>query len=326
MTSKPLAEALEEAFQRCRDLDASLSERLDSLANAVRTLSPPFADAVDRLVTRLQRSGAGETAPQVGEPMPPFHLPDEAGRIVSLNQLLSKGPVAVTFHRGHWCPYCRLNTNALAQAQKEIEREGSQIVAIMPDRQQFAEEFRSELNARFPILTDMDNGYALTLNLAIWGRGGNGADDFSGRLGYPELPRQYLLDASHSSYFCRTQGWTRRGTLRRSRLSQTHGDRKHDRSAEKRTLNLVCGERPIGRTQHLQHRGRRRSALTARHTIEIDGAAELHAFDGRLLQCFRARNAAGNERNAQIGFEQGDQIAFRGQLVAPIDIEVMAAN
>jgi peroxiredoxin len=168
MTSKPLAEALEEAFQRCRDLDASLSERLDSLANAVRTLSPPFADAVDRLVTRLQRSGAGETAPQVGEPMPPFHLPDEAGRIVSLDQLLSKGPVAVTFHRGHWCPYCRLNTNALAQAQKEIEREGSQIVAIMPDRQQFAEEFRTELNARFPILTDMDNGYALTLNLAIW--------------------------------------------------------------------------------------------------------------------------------------------------------------
>ena len=168
MTSKPLAEALEEAFQHCRDMDASLSERLDSLAQAVRKLSPPFADAVDRLVTRLQQSGVGETAPQVGEPLPPFHLPDEAGRIVSLNELLSKGPVAVTFHRGHWCPYCRLNTNALAQAQKEAEREGSQIVAIMPDRQQFAEEFKNESNARFPVLTDMDNGYALSLNLVFW--------------------------------------------------------------------------------------------------------------------------------------------------------------
>jgi peroxiredoxin len=168
MTSKPLAEALEEAFQHCRDMDASLRERLDSLAQAVRKLSPPFADAVDRLVTRLQKSGVGETAPQVGEPLPPFHLPDEAGRIVSLDALLSKGPVAVTFHRGHWCPYCRLNTNALAQAQKEVEREGSQIVAIMPDRQQFAEEFKNESNARFPILTDMDNGYALSLNLVFW--------------------------------------------------------------------------------------------------------------------------------------------------------------
>ena len=168
MTSKPLAEALEEAFQHCRDMDASLRERLDSLAQAVRKLSPPFADAVDRLVTRLQKSGVGETAPQVGEPLPPFHLPDEAGRIVSLDALLSKGPVAVTFHRGHWCPYCRLNTNALAQAQKEVEREGSQIVAIMPDRQQFAEEFKNESNARFPVLTDMDNGYALSLNLVFW--------------------------------------------------------------------------------------------------------------------------------------------------------------
>jgi len=168
MTSKPLAEALEEAFRHCRDMDASLSERLDSLARAVRKLSPPFADAVDRLVSRLQKSGVGETAPQVGEPLPPFHLPDEAGRIVSLDALLSKGPIAVTFHRGHWCPYCRLNTNALAQAQKEVEREGSQIVAIMPDRQQFAEEFKNESNARFPVLTDMDNGYALSLNLVFW--------------------------------------------------------------------------------------------------------------------------------------------------------------
>ena len=168
MTSKPLAEALEEAFQHCRDLDASLNERLDLFADSVRALSPAFADAVDRLVVRLQKSGAGESAPQVGDPMPPFHLPDEAGHLVSLDELLSRGPVAVTFHRGHWCPYCRLNTSALAKAQKEIEADGSQIIAIMPDRQQFAEEIKTESNARFPILTDMDNGYALSLNLAIW--------------------------------------------------------------------------------------------------------------------------------------------------------------
>jgi peroxiredoxin len=168
MTSKPLPDVLEEAFRHCRDMEGSLGERLDSFARAVRTLSPPFADAVDRLVSRLQQSGAGQNAPQVGEPMPPFHLPDEAGRVVSLDRLLSKGPVAVTFHRGHWCPYCRLNTRALAQAQSEIERNGSQIVAIMPDRQQFAETFKTESHARFPILTDMDNGYALSLNLVVW--------------------------------------------------------------------------------------------------------------------------------------------------------------
>jgi peroxiredoxin len=149
-------------------MEGSLGERLDSFARAVRTLSPPFADAVDRLVSRLQKSGAGQNAPQVGEPMPPFHLPDEAGRVISLDRWLSKGPIAVTFHRGHGCPYCRLNTKALAQAQTEIENNGGQIVAIMPDRQQFAETFKTESQARFPILTDVDNGYALSLNLVIW--------------------------------------------------------------------------------------------------------------------------------------------------------------
>ena len=168
MTSKPLAAALEEAFERCRNLDASLNERLQALADSVRTLNPSFAEAVDRLVNRLQQSGAGASAPRPGDRMPPFVLPDETGRLVSLEQLLRKGPAAVVFHRGHWCPYCRISADALVRAQQEIQGEGGQIVAIMPDREEFATELKSETNAPFPILTDVDNGYALSLNLAIW--------------------------------------------------------------------------------------------------------------------------------------------------------------
>ncbi len=104
MAPKPLAEALEQAFQDCCDMDASLAERLQALADAVQTLSPSFAKTVDQLVLRLQQSGAGATAPKPGDPMPPFVLPDEKGHLVTLDHLLSKGPVAVTFHRGHWCP------------------------------------------------------------------------------------------------------------------------------------------------------------------------------------------------------------------------------
>jgi peroxiredoxin len=88
--------------------------------------------------------------------------------MVSLDRLLAQGPVAVTFHRGHWCPYCRININALAKAHKEVAAEGGQIVAIMPDRQKFLADLKSQADVPFPILTDMDNGYALSLNLAIW--------------------------------------------------------------------------------------------------------------------------------------------------------------
>jgi peroxiredoxin len=149
-------------------MDASLGERLQAFADAVRRLGPHFQEAVDRLVARLKEQGVGETAPKPGEPMPLFVLPDEAGHLVSLDTLLDKGPVAITFHRGYWCPYCRINTRALAQAQDEIAAEGGQIAAIMPDQQHFTAELKTESDAPFPILSDIDNGYAMSLNLAFW--------------------------------------------------------------------------------------------------------------------------------------------------------------
>ena len=159
---------VEEAFRYCRDMDASLSERLETFANVARTLRPEMQEAVDRMVERLKAYNAGEAAPKPGELMPPFTLPDEAGRLVSLDQLLAAGPVAVTFHRGHWCPYCRISTWALSEAQDKIEAEGATIVAIMPDREQFAASFKLDADLHYPVLTDIDNGYALSLNLAIW--------------------------------------------------------------------------------------------------------------------------------------------------------------
>jgi peroxiredoxin len=168
MNSKPLSELLEEAFVKCRDMDASLAERLQAFAEAVRELGPIFQSSVDDLVTRLRAHEVGETAPKPGDKMPDFVLPDERGQLVSLEQFLKKGPVAVTFHRGHWCPYCRINTKALAEAHDRIAAEGGQIAAIMPDREHFTSALKAESQAPFPILTDMDNGYALSLNLAFW--------------------------------------------------------------------------------------------------------------------------------------------------------------
>src|SRR6266508_4986318 len=137
-------ESLDDAFKRVRDIDASLDEQLRTVADSSRQRRPDFAAAVDRLVERLRHYGAGNSAPKAGEQLPPFVLPDHAGQLVNLDQLLAQGPVAVTFHRGHWCPYCRINVNALAQAQHEIEAEGGHIVAIMPERREFAAEFKSE--------------------------------------------------------------------------------------------------------------------------------------------------------------------------------------
>lgn len=159
---------LKGAFDQARELDGSMAERLDLFADAARKMHPSAAAIVDRLVARLKKSEAGRDAPNVGDQMPLFALPDENGRLITLKELLTHGPVVVTFHRGHWCPYCRISINTLAKAQPRIEALGARMVAIVPDREQFAAEMRQDSNVNFPILTDMDNGYAMSLNLAIW--------------------------------------------------------------------------------------------------------------------------------------------------------------
>ena len=159
---------LQDAFARLSQSNLSLGDQLQAAAQSVRQRRPDFADAIDRLVERLNESDAGATSPQVGDVMPPFFLPDQNGRIVGLEELVSRGPVAVTFHRGHWCPYCRISINALIRAHDQIASEGGQVVAVMPDRQQFVSDLKAISRAPFLVLTDMDNGYAMSLNLAIW--------------------------------------------------------------------------------------------------------------------------------------------------------------
>jgi peroxiredoxin len=159
---------LQQAFARLSESNLSLGEQLAAAAESVKSRRPDFAQAVDRLVERLKEHDAGAGAPQVGDQMPPFNLPDENGRIVNLEELLKRGPVAITFHRGHWCPYCRISINALVRAHEQVSAQGGQIVAVMPDRQQFVSDLKSTSKAPFLVLTDMDNGYAMSLNLAVW--------------------------------------------------------------------------------------------------------------------------------------------------------------
>jgi peptide deformylase len=88
MAEESFAEILERSTLRCREADAPLAERLQLFADDVRTLSPDFAEIVERMIARLQASGAGLAAPSIGQPMPSFFLPNQDGELVSLEQLL----------------------------------------------------------------------------------------------------------------------------------------------------------------------------------------------------------------------------------------------
>lgn len=161
-----IVDELERAFHDVRDAQLPLADRLGFIANRVRELSTEFAVAVDQFVAQLETATVGSTAPQVGEAMPSFLLPDDNGHLVSMDRLLETAPLAIAFHRGHWCPYCRLNAVGLAEIQDQIAP--VRIVAISAETGQFTRQIKAEAKARFPFLTDVGNGYALSLNLAVW--------------------------------------------------------------------------------------------------------------------------------------------------------------
>lgn len=149
-------------------MDGPLSHKLAAYSDRLRELNFPFAEAYDTLVSRLIDGGIGSAAPKVGEPMPPFTLPARDGSLVSLEELLAEGPVVLSFNRGHWCPFCKIELRTFVAYHAEIARHGGRVVSILPDRQAFLGPLNADTGGKLLILSDMDNGYALSLGLVLW--------------------------------------------------------------------------------------------------------------------------------------------------------------
>jgi peroxiredoxin len=163
-TAQTPAEALIEAEKR----HASLSSRLAAYRADSGRLRPQFARVYDELVERLGVLDRGEVGPKLGERLDNFILPDEGGKLVSLSSLLQAGPVVISFNRGHWCPYCKLELRSLAAVHDQIRALGAQAVSIMPDSAQFTGDHARQNKLPFLILSDVDLGYSLSLGLVFW--------------------------------------------------------------------------------------------------------------------------------------------------------------
>jgi peroxiredoxin len=164
MTEKTLHEAYEAALA----MRAPMNVRQAHVAATFNRLYPEAHQAHERLIERLLIGHTGARAPAVGDEMPQFVLPSDTGRLVSLDEIVATGPAVLSFNRGHWCTHCRLELRALAMAEGEILRLGARIVSIIPERQAYTSELKQVTQASFDFLSDIDNGYALSLGLAFW--------------------------------------------------------------------------------------------------------------------------------------------------------------
>lgn len=149
-------------------MQAPLGERLRAYALVLRQANSPFAAAYDELSVRLANGEIGATAPSPGDVMPDFLLPSKARALVSLQDLIRDGPLVISFNRGHWCPFCRIELKTFADYQTEIRHAGGSVVSIMPDRQEFISHLDPKTSSAMQILTDIDCGYSLSVGLVIW--------------------------------------------------------------------------------------------------------------------------------------------------------------
>lgn len=143
-----------------------LQERLDAIKAEFEAKAPPAALAIMRNATdMLHASGQAERAMGAGASAPNFVLKDADGAGVTLEELLQKGPLVLTFYRGIWCPYCNADLKALEEARPRLEALGASLAAVSPQTGANSRKTRRDLGLGFPILTDVGGEVASLFGL-----------------------------------------------------------------------------------------------------------------------------------------------------------------
>ncbi|MGI4814842.1 MAG: peroxiredoxin-like family protein [Janthinobacterium lividum] len=149
----------------------SLQDTLDAFRANFEAGGPPYNapheihEPMHRATHELIASGAADKALKVGAKAPAFTLDDPDGHAVSSADLLTQGPLVVTFYRGVWCPYCNMDLQAIEAALPEITKRRAKLVAISPQTAPNSRRSQRENKLTFPILSDPRNDVAAAFGL-----------------------------------------------------------------------------------------------------------------------------------------------------------------
>ncbi|WP_316233281.1 peroxiredoxin-like family protein [Bradyrhizobium sp. SZCCHNPS2010] len=149
----------------------SLQSKLDAFKADFEAGKPPYKvpyaviETMHRATAELIASGAAQRALKAGDELPAFMLSDPEGNKVSSDDLLSKGPLVISFYRGVWCPYCNMELQALQEALPQFKELGASLVAISPQNPVNSRKSVRQNNLSFPILSDPHNDVAAAFGL-----------------------------------------------------------------------------------------------------------------------------------------------------------------
>ena len=131
-----------------------------------RKANPSFMKGVDDIILKARALKKDANAIEISKEVPNFELANQEGKLISLTNLLEKGPIVLTFYRGSWCPYCNLQLKALQSKLSHIHNLGAQLIAFSP---QVPDESLSKNEIEkmdFQVLRDQDAKVALKYGVA----------------------------------------------------------------------------------------------------------------------------------------------------------------
>jgi peroxiredoxin len=144
-----------------------------SLANELNAVYTDFHKNGPPAVTSIIRKTTGDfiasynpdAAVKVGDKLPSFRLSDATGKQVDGAELISNGPLLITFYRGNWCPYCNLALRALQKQLEDFKAKGVTLVAISPELPDTSLSTTEKNELAFTVLSDVGNKFAKELGI-----------------------------------------------------------------------------------------------------------------------------------------------------------------
>lgn len=140
--------------------------QLNAILDGFKDKAPePVYTTVTESRNNFINSFNANAAIQVGDTLPEFSLSDAVGNQRSSGELLSKGPLLITFYRGEWCPFCNIILTNFQKILPDIQTKGVTFVAISPELPNQSLSTSEKHDLQFPVLSDVGNQFAKKLGI-----------------------------------------------------------------------------------------------------------------------------------------------------------------
>ncbi len=145
---------------------SAFQEKLRQInARVEGNLAPQFLKIMHDATDDLKASGIGKRILTKGMLYPAFNLINQNNEPFDSKTLLKQGPLAITFYRGFWCPYCNADLSNLMKYKNQLEEAGAIMLAISPEKPEYSQKIIDTQNLDFDILWDQGNQLAAKFGL-----------------------------------------------------------------------------------------------------------------------------------------------------------------